>query len=65
MVLLINIAVGLALAAVLGVLIAGVLGLAQNGEFNRRYGNLLMRWRVGLQFLAIVLLALAFYVNKG
>jgi hypothetical protein len=46
------------LAAVVIVLIAGVVGMARGGEFNAKYGNKLMRARVILQGLAIVLFIL-------
>ena len=48
----------LASLAVLGVLAIGIGGFAKGGEFNRRNGNRLMRWRIGLQFLAVVLIVL-------
>ncbi len=51
---------GITVIAVLAVLLTGVIGMARGGEFNRRYGNTLMRWRVILQLLAVLLLALAF-----
>ncbi|MEQ8195585.1 MAG: twin transmembrane helix small protein [Rhodospirillales bacterium] len=44
-----------AMAAVVFVLLAGVISMAVGGEFNRRYGNKLMRWRVILQLLAVLL----------
>ncbi len=50
---------GLAMAAVLGVLVLGVIGMAKGGEFNRKYGNILMRWRVGLQALALTFFVIA------
>jgi len=46
------------LAAVVIVLITGVVGMARGGDFNAKYGNKLMRWRVILQGLAIVLFLL-------
>ena len=46
------------LAAVLGVLIVGIVGMARGGEFNRKYGNKLMRARVVLQGVAIALFLL-------
>lgn len=50
----------IAMLAVLTVLLAGVVVMARGGEFNRRWGNVLMRWRVLLQLVAIVLIVLAF-----
>jgi hypothetical protein len=46
------------LAAVVIVLITGVVGMARGGDFNAKYGNKLMRLRVILQGLAIVLFLL-------
>jgi hypothetical protein len=48
-----------AMAAVLGVLAVGLFSLANGGEFNRKYGNKLMRVRVMLQGLALLLFAAA------
>ena len=50
----------IAMLAVLTVLLAGVVVMARGGEDNRRWGNVLMRWRVLLQLIAIVLIVLAF-----
>jgi hypothetical protein len=44
--------------ATLGVLVTGLAGFFQGGEFNRRFGNRLMRWRVGLQGLTLLLVML-------
>jgi len=48
----------LLMAAVLGVLLTGVLGMLRGGEFNKRHGNKLMRWRVMLQLAAVLVFAL-------
>ena len=45
------------LVAVALVLFTGIFGMMRGGEFNRKYGNKLMQLRVGLQFLAIILIA--------
>ncbi|HMR30781.1 MAG TPA: twin transmembrane helix small protein [Geminicoccaceae bacterium] len=50
----------LAMLATAGVLATGLVGFFRGGEFNERYGNTLMRARVGLQLLALVLLGLMF-----
>ena len=47
------------LAAVAVVLFTGIFGMMRGGAFNRKYGNRLMQLRVGLQFLAILLIAAA------
>ncbi len=57
--------VGIALAATLAVLMAGVFTMARGGEFNQKYGNHLMRWRVILQGAALVLLVLAMLLANG
>mgnify|MGYP001416430194 CR=1 FL=1 len=49
--------------ATLGVLLAGVLGLARGSDPQR--SNLLMRWRVVLQFTALVLLMLLMWLIRG
>lgn len=48
--------VAIALGAVLVVLVVGVFAMACGGEFNTKYGNRMMRWRVALQALAVVLM---------
>ncbi len=48
-----------AMLMTLGVLFAGMLTMARGGEFNRKHGNRLMRWRVIMQGIALLLFALA------
>jgi len=50
--------VGIAMAAVLAVLVVGVASMFRGGEFNRKYANKLMRLRVLLQALALLLFAI-------
>ena len=38
----------------------GLIGFLRGGSFNERYGNRLMRARVGLQLLAVLALGLLF-----
>lgn len=47
------------------VLFIGIAGFAGGGEFNRRHGNMIMRFRVGFQLAALVLLAILFLVMQG
>ncbi|MCC3304151.1 twin transmembrane helix small protein [Sneathiella sp. HT1-7] len=48
------------------VLLFGVLTFARGGEFNRRYGNKLMRLRILMQAIAVVLMLIGFWiVNTG
>lgn len=53
-----------ALVATLGVLFAGLFSMARGGEFNRKHGNRLMRWRVALQGMALLLLAILMLMGK-
>ena len=62
---LLNTLVGIALAGTLAVLFAGVFAMARGGEFNRKWGNKLMRARVATQGLAILLLFALFLINRG
>jgi hypothetical protein len=52
-----------AMLATLGVLVVGIAGMAQGGEFNRRHANKLMRARVILQGVAILLFAVLILVS--
>jgi len=53
------------LAAVAGALLLGVVAMLRGGDLNRKYGNVLMRWRVGLQAALVGLLLLLWLVNRG
>ena len=59
------IALAIAMFSVLGVLFMGIYSMGRGGEFNRKYGNLLMRWRIILQLVAVAVMLLIFYVNQG
>ncbi|CAH0296576.1 twin transmembrane helix small protein [Roseomonas sp. CECT 9278] len=52
-----TILVGIAMLATVGVLLAGILGMA-GGAGNSARSQKLMRWRIGLQFVALGLFAL-------
>ncbi len=41
---------------VLGILLLGIGGFAKGGEFNRKNANKIMRWRLGAQFVAVILI---------
>jgi hypothetical protein len=53
----------IAVLAVLGVLAAGIWTLSREG--TQSLSQTLMRWRVGLQFLAVVIIMLAVYFRGG
>ncbi len=60
-----SIVMGIALIAVLAVLAVGVIAMLRGGEFNAKYGNTLMRARVGAQALAIALVFALYLLNRG
>tara|TARA_B100000795_G_scaffold259217_1_gene233992 strand:+ start:394 stop:603 length:210 start_codon:yes stop_codon:yes gene_type:complete len=53
------------LIAVLIVLLIGIIAMLKGGDFNKRWGNKLMRARVGLQGLAVILILLTAYFFSG
>ncbi|MCB1548285.1 MAG: twin transmembrane helix small protein [Hyphomicrobiaceae bacterium] len=53
---------GVAVAAVLVVLLLGLWNMMRNGSANR--SQQLMRWRVGLQFLAICIIMATVYFAR-
>lgn len=54
-----NFAVAIAIAAVAVVLLLGLVNMLRQGAGNR--SQTLMRWRVGLQFLAIVVIVIVLW----
>lgn len=48
----------LAVLVVLAVLATGIGGFAKGGEFNRKHGNRMMRWRLIAQAVAVALIML-------
>lgn len=55
--------VPLGLAAVTLVLLAGLFNMLKGGSAGR--SQTLMRWRVGLQFLTIVIVMLSLYISSS
>lgn len=58
------IVVGVAVLAVLGILLFGIGTFAKGGEFNKKHANKIMRWRIAAQFIAVILI-LAFVWIRG
>ena len=52
----------IAVGAVLVVLLMGLVNMFRGGSSNT--SQKLMRWRVGLQFLAIIVLMLSLYISQ-
>jgi hypothetical protein len=57
-----NILVGAALLAVLFVLLLGIANMARGGD--AKLSQTLMRWRVGLQFLAILIIIGVLFLRR-
>ena len=56
----------IACLVVLGILLFGIGTFAKGGEFNKRNANRIMRWRLGVQFVAVVLIVtFAWLRSKG
>lgn len=55
----------LAVLIVVAVLATGIGGFARGGEFNRKNGNKLMRWRLIAQAVAIALIMLFIWMRSG
>lgn len=56
--------IAVAALAVLAILIFGIGSFAKGGEFNRKHANRIMRWRIGAQFLAVVLIVAFAYLRS-
>lgn len=67
MITLLTVLVALAMLGTLGVLFAGMLGLARGGgdEAASRRSNVLMRWRIILQAVALLLFVLLLSLLKS
>lgn len=50
---------------VLIILMVGVGGFARGGEFNKKYANKVMRWRIGAQFIAVLLILAFVWLRQG
>lgn len=57
--------VGLSLLATLGVMFAGMLGMARSDGAGAGRSNRLMRWRVALQGMTLVLFLLLVAMTRG
>lgn len=53
-----------AMGSVVLALCTGLYSMMRGGEFNKKYGNKLMRARVILQFVALVLFALVLITSN-
>lgn len=46
------------IGVVMAILLTGIGGFAKGGEFNRKHGNRMMRWRLYAQAVAVAVLLL-------
>ncbi|MDB6178570.1 twin transmembrane helix small protein [Paracoccus sp. Z330] len=53
----------IAVLVVLAILATGIGGFARGGEFNRKHGNRLMRWRIAAQAVAVALILLFIWLK--
>lgn len=54
----------IAVLIVLGILALGIGSFGKDGEFYRKNANKIMRWRIGAQFVAILLILLYVYLRR-
>lgn len=50
---------------VLGILLFGIGSFAKGGEFNKRNANKIMRWRLGVQFVAVIGIVAFAWLRSG
>lgn len=53
----------LAVLIVLGILMFGIGTFGKGGDFNKKYANRIMRWRIGAQAVAVALILLYVYLR--
>ncbi len=56
-------AMTVAVLIVLGILVLGIGTFGKGGEFNHKHANKIMRWRIGAQFVAVLLILLFVYLR--
>lgn len=59
------IVLGAACLAVVFILALGIAGFAKGGDFNRKHGNRLMRYRIYAQAIAVALLLVYLYFRNS
>lgn len=51
--------------SVVGVLFWGLTAMARGGEYNVRWSNIIMRWRIALQSLALLVFIVILLVSAS
>lgn len=57
--------IAVVMLGVVAILLFGIGAFAKGGEFNRKHANRAMRWRIGAQFVAVVLIVGFAWLNSG
>lgn len=57
--------IGVVMLGVVAVLFFGIGSFAKGGDFNKKYANKAMRWRIIAQFVAVVLILLFVWLRRG
>jgi len=55
----------IAVMAVAVILLMGLGTFGKGGDFNRKHANRIMRWRIGAQLAAVLLIILFVYLRGG
>ena len=55
----------LAVGAVAVILLMGIGTFGKGGEFNRKNANKIMRWRIGAQAIAVLMIVVFVYLRKN
>ena len=55
----------IAVLLVAGILLFGIGTFGKGGDFNRKYANKIMRWRIGAQFVAVCLILAYVWLGRG
>ncbi|WP_424973337.1 twin transmembrane helix small protein [Dinoroseobacter sp. S76] len=58
------IVMAIAMLAVVGILLFGIGSFAKGGDFNKKYANKAMRWRIAAQFVAVLLILLFVFIRR-
>ncbi|NNK78430.1 MAG: twin transmembrane helix small protein [Litoreibacter sp.] len=56
--------VAVACIAVLIILLIGIGGFAKGGDFNKKHANRIMRYRIGAQFVAVILILIFVFFRR-
>ena len=57
--------IAIVMLGVVAILLFGIGSFAKGGEFNKKYANKAMRWRIGAQFVAILLILLFVWLRRS